>query len=194
MFETGQKFSTKDTAEDLHGQEERIARADPTTVVWRYSARRNSAVNVGMQQQVLSPSVKNANHADFCPQVYGIGRDLQQRLRAGSEQQVVEQTRVVQGQHMEFMGHSEHHMEGAGGQEFSLMGRQPTLARLGLALGTVPISARVVRDGLMSTAQAGIPVATPCCGAATLNATKRLELLEVKAGSITVQEVIALRA
>src|SRR6266403_1662301 len=164
MFETGQKFSTKDTAEDLHGQEERIARADPTTVVWRYSARRNSAVNVGMQQQVLSPSVKNANHADFCPQVYGIGRDLQQRLRAGSEQQVVEQTRVVQGQHMEFMGHSEHHMEVAGGQEFSLAGRQPTLARLDLALG------------------------------AALNGTKRFELLEVKAGSIPVQEAIALSA
>ena len=36
----------------------------------------------------------------------------------------------------------------------------------------------------MSTAQAGIPVATQCCGAAALNGTKRFELLEVKAGSI----------
>jgi hypothetical protein len=109
-------------------------------------------VNVGMQQQVLPPSVQNADHADFCAQVFGIGCDLQQGLRAGSEQQVVEQTRVVQGQHIEFMGHSEHDMEVAGGQEFSLAGRQPTLARLDLALGTVPISARVVRDGLMSAA------------------------------------------
>jgi len=92
------------------------------------------------------------------------------------------------------MGHSEHNMEVAGGKELSLMGRQPTLARLRLALGAVPISARVVRDGLMSTAQAGIPVATQCCGAATLNGTKRLELLEVKAGSIAVEEAIALSA
>src|ERR1700756_5099054 len=92
------------------------------------------------------------------------------------------------------MGHSEHNTEVTGGREYSLAGRQPTLARLGLALGTVPISARVVRDGLMSTAQAGIPVATQCCGATTLNGTKRFELLEVKAGSIAVQEVIALRA
>ena len=96
--------------------------------------------------------MENANHADLCAQVLGIGRDLQQGLRTGSEQQVIEQTRVVQGQHIEFLGHSEHHMEVAGSQEFSLAGRQPTLARLSLALGAVPISARVVRDGLMSTA------------------------------------------
>jgi hypothetical protein len=120
--------------------------------------------------------------------------DLQQRLRTGGEQQVVEQTRVAQGQHIEFMGHSEHNMEVAGGQEFSLAGRQPTLARLRLTLGTVPISARVVRDGLMTAAQASIPVATQCCGAATLNGAKRFELLEVKARSIPVQEAIALRA
>ena len=82
-----------------------------------------------VQQQVLPPGVQNANHADLCSQVFGIGRDLQQGLRAGSEQQVVEQTWVVQGQHVEFMGHSEHNMEVAGGQEFSLAGRQPTLAR-----------------------------------------------------------------
>jgi len=85
-------------------------------------------------------------------------------------------------------------MEIAGGQEFSLAGRQPTLARLGLALGTMPISARVVRDDLMSAAQACIPVATQRCGAAALNGTKRFELLEVKARSIPVQEAIALSA
>jgi hypothetical protein len=82
----------------------------------------------------------------------------------------------------------------AGGQEFPLAGRQSTLARLGLALGAVPISASVVRDNLMSTAQARIPVATQCCGAAALNGAKRFELLEVKAGSIPVQEAITLSA
>ena len=54
----------------------------------------------------------------------------------GSVEQVVEQTRVVQGQHIEFMGHREHHMEVAGGQEFSLAGRQPTLACLGRHWGS----------------------------------------------------------
>jgi hypothetical protein len=111
------------------------------TVVWRYSSCGNGAVNVGMQQQVLPPGMENADHADLCSQVLGIGRDLQQGLRAGSKQQIVEQTWIVQGQHIEFLGHREHHMEVAGGQEFSLAGRQPTLARLGLTLGAVAIPA-----------------------------------------------------
>ena len=63
---------------------------------------------------------------------------------AGGEQQVVEQTRVLQGQHIEFVRHSEHDMEVTGGQEFALAGRQPAFARLRLALGAVPVSARVV--------------------------------------------------
>lgn len=46
----------------------------------------------------------------------------------------------------------------------------------------------------MTTAQASIPVATQCCGTTALNGTKRFELLEVKAGSIPVQEAIALSA
>jgi hypothetical protein len=147
-----------------------------------------------MQQQVLPPGMQNADHAELGSQVFGIGRDLQQGLRAGSEEQVIEQTRVVQGQYLEFMGHREHHVKVAGGQEFSLAGRQPALPRLGLALRAMPISARVVRDDLMSAAQAGIAVTAQCCGAAALNGTKRFELLKVKAGSIPVQEAIALSA
>jgi len=72
-------------------------------------------------------------------QVFGIDGDLQQGLSAGGEQQVVEQTRVLQGQHIEFVRHCEHDMEVAGGQEFTFASRQPALARLRLALGAVPI-------------------------------------------------------
>ena len=110
-----------------------------------------------MQKQVLSPSVQDADHADLCAQVFAIDSDLQQGLRAGGEQQVVEQTRVLQGQHIQFVRHSEHDMEVAGGQEFSLVGRQPALARLRLALGAVPVSARVIRDSLkiLATSKVG---------------------------------------
>ena len=34
-------------------------------VIQREPARRNDAVNVGMQQQVLSPGVQNRDHADL---------------------------------------------------------------------------------------------------------------------------------
>src|SRR6266700_6557415 len=147
-----------------------------------------------MQKQVLSPGVQDADHADLCAQVFAIDSDLQQGLRAGGEQQVVEQTRVLQRQHLEFVGHSEYDMEVTDGQEFAFSGRQPALARLRLTLGAVPVSARVVRDSLMTAARAGIAMAAQRSGATAQNGTKRFELLKVKARSIAIQEAIALRA
>jgi hypothetical protein len=54
-------------------------------------------LNVGMQEQVLSPGVQDADDADLGPQVFAIEGDLQQGLGAGGEEQVVEPTWVFQG-------------------------------------------------------------------------------------------------
>ena len=54
-------------------------------VIGRESTCRNGAVNVGMQKQVLSPSMQEADHADLGAQVFGIDGDLQQGLSAGGE-------------------------------------------------------------------------------------------------------------
>src|SRR5437870_4005905 len=97
-----------------------------------------------MQEQGLSPSMQAADHADLGAQVFAIDGDLEQGLSTGGEQQVVEQTRVLQGQHIEFVRNREDNMELAGGEEFEFASRQPALARPRLALGTMPISARVV--------------------------------------------------
>src|SRR5713101_831623 len=163
-------------------------------MIWREAARGNGAVNVGMQEQVLSPSMQDADHADLGAQVFAIDGDLEQGLSTGGEQQVVEQTRVLQRQHIDFVGHSEHDMEVAGGQEFAFAGRQPALARLRLALGAVPVSARVVGDSLMTAARAGITMTSQRSGATAQNGTKGFALLKVKARSIAIQEAIALRA
>src|ERR1017187_7551248 len=85
-------------------------------------------------------------------------------------------------------------MEVAGGKKFAFASRQPALARLRLALGAVPVSARVVRDGLMPAARAGIAMAAERCGATVQNGAKGFELLKAKAGSIPIQEVIAVHA
>src|SRR5437899_7146734 len=85
-------------------------------------------------------------------------------------------------------------MEVAGGQEFAFPSRQPAFACLCLALGAVPISARVVGDGLMTAVGAGIAMTAQRCGAAAQNGPKRFELLKAKAGSIPIQEAIAVRA
>ena len=52
----------------------------------------NDTVNVGMQEQVLSPGVECADDADLSSQVFGIGGDFEQSLSAGGEQQVVKES------------------------------------------------------------------------------------------------------
>src|SRR5882724_10438885 len=147
-----------------------------------------------MEEQILSPGMQDADETDLGSQVFGIDGNLQQGLRAGHKQQVVEQARVFQGQHIEFVGHREHDMEVISGQEFAFASRQPALARLRLALGAVPVSARVVGDGLMTAVRAGIAMTTQRSGAAAQNGPKRFELLKAEAGSIAIQEAIAVRA
>jgi hypothetical protein len=47
-----------------------------------------------MQQQVLSPSVQNADHANLGAEVLGISRELQRSRGAGREQKIVKHAGV----------------------------------------------------------------------------------------------------
>ena len=46
----------------------------------------HDAVDVRVMQEVLSPGVQNAQKADGRPEMLGVGRDFQQRIRTGLEQ------------------------------------------------------------------------------------------------------------
>src|SRR5437867_4384491 len=163
-------------------------------MIRREPTRGNDTVNVGVQKQVLSSGVQDADHTNLSSQVFRIGCDFQQGLRAGGEQQIVKQTRVFQGQHIEFVGDGEYDMEIAGSQEFAFPCCQPALACLCLTLGAVTISARVVRDRPIAAAQASIAMSAEGSGATALNGTKGFELLKAEARSIPIQEAIAVRA
>ena len=76
----------------------------------------------------------------------------------------------------------------------SLPCRQPSFPSLCLALGAVPVSARVVGNGLIIAARALVAMSTQGSGAAALNGTKGLELLEIQARSIPVKKTLALGA
>src|SRR5271167_4478175 len=75
-FQPGEELAAENTAEDLHGQEERIARAEPATVVKRESAGGNDTVNVGMQEQVLPPGVECADDADLSSQELALSEQV----------------------------------------------------------------------------------------------------------------------
>jgi len=76
-FQTGAKLTAEDAAEDLYRKKERVTRPNPAAMVWRESAGGNHAVNVRMEQKILSPGVQNADDSDLSAQVPGIGCDFQ---------------------------------------------------------------------------------------------------------------------
>ena len=77
------------------------------------------------------------------------------------------------------MRHAEDQVKVANRQQFPSPGAQPLLPGIGLALRTVPVSAGVVRDGLMPAANALIAMPTECGRAATLDGAKHFELAQV---------------
>ena len=70
----------------------------------------------------------------------------------------------------------------------------PALASLRLTLGAVAIATRVVGDGLIPAALTGIAMPAEGSGAAALNRSQGLELLEIQARSIAVEKTLALGA
>jgi hypothetical protein len=89
---------------------------------------------------------------------------------------------------------AENNMEVSCGQDFLLACRQPTLARLCLALRAMPVTARVIRDGLMTATGTQIEMTTQSCRAAVLDGTQDLQLLKAEARSISVEKAVALCA
>jgi hypothetical protein len=83
------ELGSKNGAEDFYRQEEGVLRVNPPFVVGGESAGRDNAVHMGMQEQVLTPGVQNADETNLCPQSFRIGRHFQHRIRAGAKKQVV---------------------------------------------------------------------------------------------------------
>lgn len=59
-------------------------------VVRRQPSAGNDTVDMGMEQEILSPRVENAKEADIGAQVFRIASNFQKRLRHSPEQEVVE--------------------------------------------------------------------------------------------------------
>ena len=62
----------------------------------------------------------------------------------GAEQDVVNLARVLKRQPADLRGQREHDMEIGDGQKLGFTLREPARASLGLALGAVPVPARVI--------------------------------------------------
>jgi hypothetical protein len=126
-------------------------------------------MDMRMMLQLLIPGMEHAEEADVRAEMPGIASDFDERFRAGAEQQIVDDLLILQGQGRQQMREREDSVHVAPGQEFPTARLDPTVAGAGLTLGAVPVSARVVGDGAMPAAGAGIQMPAERGGAAALD-------------------------
>src|SRR6516164_6595766 len=107
-------------------------------------------MNVWVVQQVLSPCVQYTEEADLGSQMFWIGSNGAQRLRRRPKQDVVNHCLVLECDNLDLHRHGEHDVEIRHVEQLRLPVRNPLGARQALALRTVPVTARVVRDALMA--------------------------------------------
>jgi len=122
--------------------------------------------------------VEHGGEPDAGAEVLGVGRDGDQGLGGGFEQQVIDDRLVVIGDIGDRSGQGEDDMEIRHGQEIGLAVGQPFLGSSGLALWAMPIAAGVVRDAQVRAVLTAFDMPAQRRRSATLDRRHDLELAE----------------
>ena len=147
------------------------------------------AVGVRMKLQALIPSMEHTEETDLGSKVPWIASDLEQGLCACVKEQVEDDPLVLQCEWGQFSRQSEHGMDIASGQQFSLARLEPAKARVALATRTVPVPAGVVGDfGRVSAACAAVAMPTQRGRAAACDGQQYLPMLPVDPPAATLNE------
>src|SRR5580658_2198199 len=165
---------------------------NPAPVIGGEPAGWDHAMDMGMNPEILSPGMQDAEESDLGAEMFGIGSDLQQSRGAGAEQKVIDDLLVLQRQPREFVRDRKNNMHVLHGQQFFAAFGNPLVASIGLALGTMPGAARVERGGLKAALATAIQVATECRRAAVLDGEKDAQMEPSQPGSVPFDEAAAM--
>src|SRR5271169_3405530 len=111
-------------------------------------------MQVGMKEQILSPTVKDSEEADLGAQMFGIGSDGGQGLGRGSEQNAVDEIFVLVSHGRDLFGEREDDVKIVRLEDFRFPFFEPFRTRQGLAFGAMSIAAAIVAGTLEWTAVA----------------------------------------
>ena len=92
------------------------------------------------------------------------------------------------------MREREDHVEIGHGKEVFGSFREPLLTGVGLALWAVPISARVIRDGIVTASRASVQMAAESLRAAVPDRPQHFQLRPCQMAFVPVDEAVASRA
>jgi hypothetical protein len=127
---------------------------------------------VRVLEKILAPGVEHTQKAEVSAEMPGVGSDLQQRLGAGTEQEVVDDLFILQRQPGQLVWDGEDNMDVVDRKQFVAACGDPLVASLGLTLRAMPIPAGVEEDGAMAALRTLIPVASERCRAAVLDGSE----------------------
>ena len=116
--------------------------------------------------QVLSPGVEHQEHADDRTEALGVGGHVAQRGGGAAHQQIIEDSRVGEGEVSDGGREREHHVMVFDRQEVLRLLVEPAGAGQGLALGTMAVAAGVVSDAFVTAVEAVLDVPAQDGGAA----------------------------
>ena len=95
LLQISQEQLAEQAGQHPYRQEETGAARNPPTTIGRDSATRDDTMQVGMKEEILSPTVEHGEEADLGAQMLGIGSDGGQSLGRGSEQNTVDEIFVL---------------------------------------------------------------------------------------------------
>src|ERR1700692_1724335 len=104
--------------------------------------------------------MEHREEADLGSEMLGVEGNLQKRLGAGPEQQVVEELLVLQHQRRELVGKGKDDVEVAACEQFFLASDEPTVTSCDLTLWAMPIATGVEDDGTMAATGALVEMST----------------------------------
>ena len=94
---------------------------------------------MGMMLEFLVPGMQHAEESDLSAEMLGVSGNLNQRLGAEAEEQTIHHFFVLQSQWRQFVWERENHVGVWCGQQFGASRIEPAVARVALALWTVPV-------------------------------------------------------
>ena len=92
------ELAAKDATEHLDGKKEVIVWLDPASVIGRQPTGRHHAMYMRVKFEFLTPSVQHAEEADLCAEVPRIAGNFAQCFCTGSEQEIVDDLRMISGE------------------------------------------------------------------------------------------------
>src|SRR5215467_5197644 len=104
-------------------------------------------MNMGMQAELLIPSVQHTEETDFRTEVSWIPRDLQKCFGAGAQQQAIDELFVLKCQACQRRRKCKDYVDVGRREKFLLTRGDPAVPSSRLALRAVTIAAAVVGNG-----------------------------------------------